>query len=165
MSCQKPFPKYPWVVMMILSTLFLLWTVPLLLLSGGTVIIEQGLKYAGSQFVVADIEPSALGYFNMSMLKPLWEELWIGILGIYLVLQLRKGKRFSWGLSLFWGIMLITNAVIQGIYEIVILNWSSACLQTYLFLSLGAIAVVSLLFARKGYFHGQTSFVMKEVTS
>jgi hypothetical protein len=159
MSEQKQFPKYPWVIMLILSVLFLLWTVPLLLLSGGTVIIEQGLKYAGSQFVVADIEPAALGYFNMSMLKPLWEELWIGILGIYLALALRQGKRFAWGLSLFWGIMLITNAAIQGIYEIVILNWSSACLQTYLFLSLGMIAVVSLLIARKGIFHSQISEV------
>lgn len=144
---------------MILSALFLLFKVPLLLLSGGTIIIEQGLKYAGSQFVVADIEPAALGYLNMSMLKPLWEELWIGILGIYLAAKLRQGERFA------WGIMLITNAVIQGLYEIAILNWSTACLQTYLFLFLGVIAVVCLLFARKGYFHGQTSSSMKEGTS
>jgi hypothetical protein len=81
--------------MMVLSILFLLWTIPLLLLSGGTIIIEQGLKYADSEFVVRDIEPAALGYFNMSMLKPLWKELWIGILGIYLAVQLRKGKRFA----------------------------------------------------------------------
>jgi hypothetical protein len=69
---------------MVLSILFLLWTVPLLLLSGGTIIIEQGLMYAASEFIVRDIEPAALGYFNMSMLKPLWEELWIDILEIYL---------------------------------------------------------------------------------
>ena len=67
--------------MMILSILFLLWTLPLLLLSGGTIIIEQGLKYAGSQFAISDIESAAIGYFNMSMLKPLWEEIWIGIFG------------------------------------------------------------------------------------
>ncbi len=152
MTEERRFPKYPWLVMMVLSILFLLWTVPLLLLSGGTIIIEQGLKYAGSQFAVTDIEPAALGYFNMSMLKPLWEELWIGILGIYLAIHLRKGKRFAWGLSLFWGIMLITNAAIQGFYEIVMLNWSQVCLQTYLFLGLGIVTVVSLLTARKGFF-------------
>ena len=152
MKEEKGFPKYPWVIMMFLSILFLLWTLPLLLLSGGTIIIEQGLKYAGSEFVVADVEPAALGYFNMSMLKPLWEELWIGILGIYLGLQLRQGRRFAWGLSLFWGIMLIMNAAIQGIYEIVVLNWSQACMQTYLFLILGTVAVASLMIARRRFF-------------
>lgn len=156
MKEEKGFPKYPWVIMMVLSVLFLLFTVPLLLLSGGTIIIEQGLKYAGSQFDVADIEPAALGYFNMSMLKPLWEELWIGILGIYLAVMLRQRKRFAWVLSLFWGIMLITNGVIQGIYEIVILNWSNACLQTYLFLILGIVAVLCMVVARKNYFQNQT---------
>jgi hypothetical protein len=140
--------------MMALSVVFLLVTLPLLLLSGGTVIIEQGLKYAGSEFVVGDVEPAALGYFNMSMLKPLWEELWIGILGVFLALQLRQGKGFAWTLSLFWGIMLITNAVIQGTYEIVILDWSQACMQTYLFLALGVVAVGSQVIARKGYFAG-----------
>jgi hypothetical protein len=152
MTKEKGFPKYLWVVMMVLSILFLLWTLPLLLLSGGTIIIEQGLKYAGSEFVVADVEPAALGYFNMSMLKPLWEELWIGFLGIYLAAILRQGKRFAWWLSLFWGIMLITNAAIQGFYEIVILNWSQACLQTYLFLGLGIVTLVSLMIARKRFF-------------
>jgi hypothetical protein len=152
MTKEKGFPKYLWVVMMVLSILFLLWTLPLLLLSGGTIIIEQGLKYAGSEFVVADVEPAALGYFNMSMLKPLWEELWIGFLGIYLAATLRQGKRFAWWLSLFWGIMLITNAAIQGFYEIVILNWSQACLQTYLFLGLGIVTLVSLMIARKRFF-------------
>jgi hypothetical protein len=157
MTDENGFPKYPSVIMMVLSILFLLWTVPLLLLSGGTIITEQGLKYAGSEFIVRDIEPAALGYFNMSMLKPLWEELWIGIFGIYLAIQLRKGKCFAWGLALFWGIMLITDAVIQGTYEIVILDWSNACLQTYLFLFLGVIAVAGLLIARKGYLRGPVS--------
>jgi len=142
-----------WIPMLVLSIIFLLWTVPLLTLSGGTMIIEQGLKYAGSNFVVSNVEPAALGYFNMSMLKPLWEELWIGILGIYLVIQLKRGKAFAWWLSLFWGIMLITNAVIQGTYEVVTLNWSTACLQTYLFLGLGAIAVAAMLITRKGFFY------------
>lgn len=152
MSEQIHFPKYPWIIMLVLSITFLVPTTLLLVLSGGTIIIEQGLEYAGSEFDVTTIESAALGYLNMSMLKPLWEELWIGFLGIYLALQLRKGRRFAWGLSLFWGIMQITNAIIQCFYELVILNWSTACMQTYLFLLVGAIAVISLLIARKDYF-------------
>jgi hypothetical protein len=151
MSAGKGTSGLVWIVMMALSILFLLWTVPLLLLSGGTIIIEQGLHYAGSQFDVRAVEPAALGYFNMSMLKPLWEELWIGIPGIYLAIELREGRRFAWPLGLFWGIMLIANAIIQGTYELAILNWSGPCLQTYLFLFLGAIAAGSLLIGRRAY--------------
>jgi hypothetical protein len=157
MTVETKSKNYVWVIVMILSGLFLLWTVPLLLLSGGTAILEQGLKLAESSLVAADIEASALGYFNMAMLKPLWEELWIGIVGTYLALALRQGKSFAWGLSLFWGIMLITNAVIQGVYEVRVLNWSNACLQTYLFLLIGSITVVSLLITRKGYLLNQPS--------
>lgn len=141
-----------WIVMLVLSILFFIWTIPLLLLSGGQVIFEDGLKYAGSPFNVGLMDKAALGYVNMSMLKPLWEELWIGILGLYCAFGLKGNQKHAWALSLVWGIMLITNAVLQGVYEVVLLNWPSACLQTYLFLLLGTVAVTSLLITRKTYF-------------
>lgn len=54
MAVKKESNRKVWVIMMVLSVLFMLWTVPLLTLSGGTTIIEHGLKYAGSQFVVTE---------------------------------------------------------------------------------------------------------------
>ena len=155
MTAENRSDQYVWVIMMVLSVLLLVWTLPLLLLSGGTAILEQGLTLAGSPLLVGDLDEAAQGYLNMAMLKPLWEEIWIGVLGIYCALGLRKKKKHAWILGLFWGIMLITNAVIQGVYEVAILNWSNACLQTYLFLLLGTVAVVSLWVARKGYFRQQ----------
>ena len=62
------------IIMLVLSILFLMWTLPLLLLSGGSVILEQGLKLAGSSLAIGDIDKAARGYLNMAMLKPLWEE-------------------------------------------------------------------------------------------
>lgn len=149
--------KFAWITILVLSALFLLWTVPLLTLSGGTMIVEQGLNYAASNLVVSEVEPAALGYFNIAVLKPLWEELWIGILGIYLAIQIRRGKSFAWWLGLFWGIMLITDAIIQGAYELVVLNWQHACVQTYLFLFIGVVATASLLITRKRFFKNQPS--------
>lgn len=151
MSAEYRSNSVIWIIMLVLSLLLLLWTVPLLLLSGGTAILEQGLSLAGSPLAVDQLDGAARGYMNMAMLKPLWEEIWIGIFGLYCAFALRQKKQYAWTLSLFWGIMLITNAVIQGMYEVAILNWSNACLQTYLFLLLGGVAVVSLLIARKGY--------------
>lgn len=129
-----------------------MWTIPLLLLSGGSAIVEQALSLGGSPMGIGDFDQVTLGSLNMAFLKPLWEEVWIGIFGIYLAYALRRGEKYAWTLSLFWGIMLITNAVIQGAYELIVLNWSNACIQTYLFLLLGGIAVASLLATRKRYF-------------
>jgi hypothetical protein len=64
----------------------------------------------------------------------------------------KHSKNYAWVLGFMWGIMLITNAAIQGVYEVIMLDWSNACLQTYLFLGIGTIAVGSLLIARKGFF-------------
>jgi len=135
--------------MMGLSIIYIVWT--LFIISQGTEILPTAFKLAGSPQLTEDIEKSALDFMNMSMLKPLWEEIWIGILGLFCAFGLKKNKRYAWILGIFWGLMLITNAMIQGGYEIIILKWSNACLQTYVFLFLGVSALVSVLIARKNY--------------
>ena len=44
----KEYGSKVWIIMLVLSIFLLMFTIPLLLLSGGQVILEQGLKYAGS---------------------------------------------------------------------------------------------------------------------
>jgi hypothetical protein len=120
-------------------------------ISRGTGILPTAFKLAGSSQSIGDIEKNALEFMNMTMLKPLWEEIWIGIFGLFIAAGLKKKKKYAWTLGVFWGIMMITNAAIQGGYEILILGWSKVCLQTYMFLFLGVIALSSLLIARKNY--------------
>jgi len=136
---------------MILSCLFLAWT--LFAISNGGSVLENGLtQFAGSSFDLGELDEAGRGFLDMSMIKPLWEELWIGILGIFFALGLRQMKRYAWTLGVVWGAMMLVNGLVQGLYEVVILSWSSPCPQTYIFLVLGAIAIVSLLAARKSYF-------------
>ena len=152
---KKPRSKV-WIVMLILSILLLIITIPMVTLSGGIDILENVLVYAGSNLDVESLDQATLGALEISMLKPLWEELWIGIIGIYCAFNLRKMKKHAWWLSFFWGIMMLTNATIQGLYEVVILRWSTACMQTYLFLFLGAVAVLSMVLSKKKYFSFQS---------
>jgi hypothetical protein len=151
MSKGKGFHKYVWVIMMVLPLMFLAWNLLVLSFSRDTT-LEDALRLAGSSFVVEDIDEAGLGFLNMAMLKPLWEEIWIGIFGIYCALGLKQNKKHVWTLGLFWGIMMITNAAIQGGYEILILKWPYACPPSYFNLLLGTIAVASLLITRKKYF-------------
>lgn len=145
---NKKYRPLAWVIMLVLSIIFLTPTLLMLFLSGGVDILVSGLELAGSSLPVTNLDQAALGFLKMSMLKPLWEEVWIGIFGIYTAFGLKQGKTHALVLSFGWGVMLITNGAVQGIYEVAALGWPHGCMQTYLYLTLGTIAVVSLLFSR-----------------
>lgn len=117
-------------------------------MSNGTNILPTAFKIAGSPQLTEDIEKSALDFMNMSMLKPLWEGIWVGIFGFFIAFGLKRREKYAWTLGLFWGIMMLTNAAIQGGYELIILGWSNVCLQTYFFLLLGVSALVTFLITR-----------------
>ncbi len=149
MTKEKGFNKHVWKIMMVLSIIFIIWT--LFVISRGNEILPTAFKLAGSSQLTEDLEKSALEFMDMSMLKPLWEEMWIGIFGLFIAFGLKRKKKYAWTLGIFWGIMMITNAAIQGGYEVFILGWSKVCLQTYMFLLPGMIALASLLIARKEF--------------
>ena len=151
MTEEKGYNKYVWLIIMILSLLFVAFTI-FAMSSGGDKVLETGLEdYAGSPLEVGDLDEAAHGFLSMSMLKPLWEEIWIGILGLFCALGLKQKKKYAWILGIFWSVMLLTNGAIQGGYELFILDWSSPCAQTYIFLVLGVIGLASLLVARKEF--------------
>ena len=155
MTKEKGFNKYVWLIMMILSLLFIGWTT-FAISSGGDTILESGLEdWADSSFEVGNLDEPAHDFLSMSMLKPLWEEMWIGILGLFCALALKRKKTYAWILGILWSIMLLTDGGIQAGYEMGILGWSSACPQTYIFLALGVVGLASLLMARKGFSQNQ----------
>jgi hypothetical protein len=142
--------KNVWLVILILSCLSLAFTV--FAISAGDSVLENGLKqFARSTFDLANLDEAAHGFLTMAMIKPLWEELWFGIFGVFFALGLKRKMKYAWTLSIVWSVMMLANGIIQGGYEMFILNWSSPCTQTYIFLALGIIALVSLLVARKGF--------------
>jgi hypothetical protein len=146
---EKGFKKNVWMVIMVLSIVYIVLT--LFIMSNGENVLKTGLELAGSSQDTGDIEEKALNFINMSMLKPLWEGIWMGIFGLLIAFGLKKKINFAWMLGIVWGIMWLTNAAIQGGYEILILGWSSVCVQTYLFLILGLITLPSLLIAKEEF--------------
>ena len=146
MTREKGFKQNVWIVIMVLSIVFIVMS--LFIMSQGDKVLETGLELAGSSQDTDDIEENALDFINMSMLKPLWEGIWAGIFGVLIALGLKKKIKFAWMLGIVWGIMWLTNAALQGGYEMLVLGWSGVCAQTYLFLILGLIAVPSLIIAR-----------------
>jgi len=144
-----------WWVMLILSCLLLAFTI--FAISNGDKVLENGLKqFAGSSFDLAELDEAAHGFLSMSMIKPLWEELWIGIIGIFIAVGLKRKMKYAWTLGIVWGAMMLVNGIVQGGYEMFLLGWSGPCTQTYIFLGLGLIALASLFVARKGFWLTET---------
>ena len=154
MKKEKKSGKNAWIIMIVLSVIFLAGT--LFIISNGKNILPTAFKIAGSSQLTEDIEKSALDFMNMSMLKPLWEGIWAGIFGLFIASGLKRREKYAWTLGLFWGIMMLTNAAIQGGYEVIILGWSNVCLQTYFFLFLGVLALVTFITTRKYFIKADT---------
>ena len=147
--------KNVWLIMLILSCLLLAFTV--FAISTGDSVLENGLKqFARSSFDLGSLDEAAYGFLTMAMIKPLWEEVWFGIFGIFFALGLKRKMKYAWTLSIVWSVMMLANGIIQGGYEMFILKWPSPCTQTYIFLVLGIIALVALLLTRKGFSLNET---------
>ena len=155
MAQESGLSRNVWLVVMIVSCLFLVWT--LFTMSNGGSILENGLKqFAGSSFDLGKLDKAGRGFLDMAMIKPLWEELWFVVFGIFFVLKLKQMKKYAWTLGIIWSAIMLAYGVIQGGYEMVILGWSSPCVQTYIFLGLGIIPLVCLLVAKKGFSPNET---------
>jgi len=90
MTKEKGFNKYVWIIMMVLLIIFIIWI--LFVISSGSEILPTAFKLAGSSQLTEDIEINALRFMDMTMLKPLWEEIWIGIFGLFIAFRLKKRK-------------------------------------------------------------------------
>jgi hypothetical protein len=121
------------------------------MMTRGDQILPTAFRLAGSPQLTENIETRALDFMNMTMLKPLWEGLWVGIFGLAFAVGLKKMKKYAWTLALLWALMLITNAAVQGGYELLVLGWSNVCLQTLMFLVPGLIALAGLVVARRDF--------------
>ena len=144
---ENSFPRRVWIIMMVLSLVFLLYT--FLMISGGSTILDSALNLANSSFDTATLDEPAHSFLDMSMLKPLQEEIWIGVLGLLCALGLKQKVKYAWVVGIFWSVTLLIFGLIQGGYELFILKWSMPCIQTYIFLLFGVLGLINLLLIRK----------------
>ncbi|UCH78866.1 MAG: hypothetical protein JSU81_02650, partial [Candidatus Coatesbacteria bacterium] len=83
-----------WITMTVLCLLFMAWT--LFVITRGTEILPTAFEIAGSPQLTEDFDEKALDFMNMSMLKPLWEEMWFGIFGLFIAGGLKKRYKYAW---------------------------------------------------------------------
>ena len=101
MAQESGFSRNVWWVVMIVSGLFLIWT--LFTMSNGSSVLENGLKqFACSSFDLGKLDKAGRGFLDIAMIKPLWEELWFVVFGIFFALKLKQMKKYAWKLGIIW---------------------------------------------------------------
>lgn len=103
MTKEKGFNKHVWKIMMFVSVIFINWI--LFVISRGSEILQRVFELADTSQLPQDIEENALDFLDMTMPEPLWEEIWIGIFGLYIAFGLRKKQKYAWTLNISWGIL------------------------------------------------------------
>ena len=85
------------------------------------------------------------------IVRPFWDEILFGILGLFCAWGLKKRANFAWKLGVFWGVMMLVAGIAIGLSEIFIGEWPTVCMVTIVYSIIGVIALSCLFIVKKDY--------------
>ena len=107
--------------------------------------------HTGSSVTWESLDEGAVATLRFIIAKPIWDEIWFGIFGLFCAWGIKRKVSFAWKFGVLWGVMLILIGIINAVYELFILGWSETCLQAPEFIIVGVIALGCLLSVKKEF--------------
>ena len=141
--------KYIWLVFVFMSILILLSSV--FFMAFPEISFDISMEYPGSSLRWENLDQNTQIGMRFLILRPFWDEILFGILGLYCAWGLKKRESFAWKLSVFWGIMMLVAGIALGLSELFIGKWPTVCLVTILYSIIGVIALSCLLSVKKEF--------------
>jgi hypothetical protein len=141
--------KNIWLIFAFMSILILLSSIFFMVFPEIT--FDISMEYPGSSLRWADLDESSQIGMRFLILRPFWDEIIFGILGLFIAWSLKKRDRLGWNLGVVWGIMMLTAGIALGLSELLIGKWLSICVVTGLYGIIGVIALGCLFLVRKGF--------------
>lgn len=138
-----------WLVFAFMSILILLSSV--FFMTFPDITFDISMEYPGSSLRWVDLDENSQTGMRFLILRPFWDEIIFGILGLYCAWGLRKRERYAWNLGMVWGVMVLAAGISLGLSELIIGKWLSVCVVTWLYSVIGAIALGYLLIIRKEF--------------
>ena len=146
---DKGSAKYIWLVFVFMSILILLSSVFFMIFPDIT--FDISMEYPGSSLRWEDLDQNSQIGMRFLILRPFWDEIIFGILGLFCAWELKKGESFAWKLGMLWGGMMLAAGIALGLSELFIGKWLSICLVTVLYCIIGVIALSCLLSVKKEF--------------
>ena len=112
---------------------------------------DISMEYPGSSLTWESLDEASKAGMYFLILRPFWDEIIFGILGLYCAWGLKKRESYAWNLGMVWGVMVLAAGIALGLSEIIIGKWLSVCVVTYLYCITGLIALSSLFILKKEF--------------
>lgn len=141
--------RYIWPVFAVMSVLILFSSVFFMVFPEIT--FDISMEYPGSSLRWEALDESSKVGMRFLVLRPFWDEIIFGILGLFCAWGLKKRDRFAWNLGAVWGVILLAAGIALGLSEITIGRWPTVCVVTILYVTVGAIALICLFILKQGF--------------
>ena len=141
--------KNIWLIFAFMSILILLSSIFFMVFPEIT--FDISMEYPGSSLRWADLDESSQIGMRFLILRPFWDEIIFGILGLFCAWSLKKRDRLAWNLGVVWGIMMLAAGIALGLSELLIGQWLSICVVTGLYGIIGVIALSCLFIVKKEF--------------
>ena len=146
---QKGRSKYPWIVIVVLAIILILFSVFYIAIPD--VVFDVTMERTGSSLTWGDLDERSSVGINFLIVRPFWDEILFGLLGLFCAWGIRKRVSFAWKLGVFWSVMMMVSGVIITLNEIVVSGWDMVCLLPIYSFGVGSIALICLLAAKKEF--------------
>jgi hypothetical protein len=141
--------KFIWLVFALMSILTLLSSA--FFMAFPEITFDISMEYPGSSLWWEDLDDNSQVGMRFLILRPFWDEIIFGLLGLYCAWGLKKKEPFAWHLGIVWGVMMLLAGIALGLSELIIGQWTAICVVTGLYTGIGLIALGSLFFIRKDF--------------
>jgi hypothetical protein len=141
--------KSIWLVFTLMSILILLSSA--FFMAFPEITFDISMEYPGSSLRWDDLDDASQTGMRFLILRPFWDEIIFGLLGLYCAWGLRKKEPFAWHLGIIWGVMMLLAGIALGLTELIIGKWTAICVVTGLYTGIAVIALGSLLLVRKEF--------------
>ena len=138
-----------WPVIVILAVVIIGFS--FIFMAAVDLVLDVLLENAGLSWTLESLDEGAVATLRFMTVRPVLNEIWFGIFGLFCAWGIKRKVRFAWKFGLLWGLMLIVIGIINAVYELFILGWSETCLQAPEFIIVGVIALGCLLLVEKEF--------------
>ena len=141
--------KYIWLVFAFMSILILLSSV--FFMAFPEITFDISMEYPGSSLTWESLDEGSKAGMNFLIVRPFWDEILFGILGLFCAWGLKKRESFAWKLGVFWGLMMLVAGIAIGLSELFIGKWPTVCMVTFVYSIIGVIALGCLFIVKKEF--------------
>ena len=146
---EKGRANYIWLIIAAMS--IIIFFIAVFFMAFPDITYDISMEYAGSSLTWESLDEGSKVAMHFLIVRPFWDEILFGILGLFCAWGLKKRASFAWKLGVFWGVMMLVAGLALGLSELFIGKWPTVCVVTIAYIIIGVIALSCLSFVKKDF--------------